>query len=369
MFDEKQLRLSLIRRAHQLRLNTFKWDNLRTAQSVGYDIVTTKLGTKNRCRVILTAHGCSVGTCTMCPLPDEAVPENIAIETADWMAQIEKALDTHKPIDILTLYHNGNFFSDKEVPPERRDAIYKRLAKSSITQLVVESLPQFITAERISHAVNALREDQRVEVAIGLQSMDPFLRETVLTSPCREPAMKEALKTLRSANYEAQVFLMYQMPFLTTEESMLALETSVLELQTKYHIDDPTICALRIAPATVVGDLHSRGELRLGSLWGLVEVLKTIREKSPTNRARVATSLLAQSTDKSPTTDACERCRAVLLPWIDQYNKGLAVPVGSADMCGTCRDAALAGGRAYVKMDVLKRIADYLSQQCGAAKS
>lgn len=355
MSEENHMRIRLIRRVHALRSNNFEWSSKTTPQSIDRDIVVTSAGNKRRCRLILTAHGCSIGSCTMCPLPDEAVPWDETITTEDWLAQLEQALRAQPEIDVLTLYHNGNFFSDKEVPPQRRQAIYARLARSSVETLVVESLPQFITADKLQSAQQALRADQRIEVAIGLQSMDPFLRETVLASPCNEPAMHKALKALSQVHYGVQVFLMYQMPFLTVQEASWSLEESVLALENRYRIHDPTICALRIAPNTIAADLHAIEALKLGNLWDLTTVLERIRLKSSSNRARVAVSLLKPDSPGAPTTDACPACRSRLLDWIAAYNRG-RLP-GLPEKC-SCAGSTVA--KPYHKEQVLLRIVDYL---------
>lgn len=293
----------------------------------------------------------------MCPLPNEAVPAEVEVTTKHWLAQLERALPASSTADILTLYHNGNFFSDKEVPPERREAIYRYLFNSSIQTLVVESLPQFITEEKICHAHDYLREGQRIEVAIGLQSTDAFLRNVVLASSCTQESMDRALRALRSCGDCAQVFLMYQMPFLTVAEAAFSLEQSILELQEFWGITDPTLCAMRIAPHTVVAELYGKGGFKLGTLWSLVQVLHAVRLKKPENKARVAVSLLQRTSSQEPTTDACPDCRDKLLGWIGAYNRGALEPMPVHD----CNCAQGSGPIAYRKERVLKRIEQYLS--------
>lgn len=302
----------------------------------------------------------------MCPLPDEAVPRGIEVSTSHWMRQLESVLSPSSPVDILTLYHNGNFFCDREVPVERRAALYDYVRQTQVSTLVVESLPQFVTQDRLAHAARHLRFDQRMEVAIGLQSFDAFLRETVLASPCSASAMDQALTALARHGWRAQVFLMFQMPFLTPQEAAWALERSILQTQARWGIAEPTVCPLRIAPATVAHELHAQGPLQLGSLWNLVDVLHRVRLQRPDNRARVAMSLLQPTSTLEPTTDACPACRQELLQWLDAYNHGALPPLPPQyDGC-TCRGSRLPA-LAYDPAQVRERIDAYLQAVQGAS--
>jgi radical SAM enzyme (TIGR01210 family) len=294
----------------------------------------------------------------MCPLPDEAVPASVAVHTDNWLRQLEYALPQGTHADILTLFHNGNFFSDREVPPQRREAVYAWLRGTPVTTLVVESLPQFVTDARLADARRMLRADQRIDVAIGLQSTDSFLRETVLASTCSEQGFMTAVAALAAHGYGRQVFLMHQMPFLTAQESSVALAQSVKVLMDRYAIADPILCPLRIAPATVAHELHGQGRLPLPSLWHLVDVLVHLRTHVSGSRARVAASLLQPSTPQAPHTDACPLCRDGLVDWIADFNRQQD---GNCPKRCSCAPAPVDFGQAYDPAVVARRVQEYLS--------
>lgn len=355
-----ELKRPLVQRVMDLRKNTFSYDSLNLPQSVDFDVVPSSEGCKTRCRVVLTAHGCKQATCTMCPLPDESVPGRVPVTTAHWLAQIQHALSQHDAIDILTLYHNGNFFSDAEVSAERREAIYAALRASSVSTLVVESLPQFITPAKVARAAELLGPGIKLEVAIGLQSVDDFLRETAMASPCTLKGFDQAWHALHAQGYSAQVFLMHQVPFLTPEESSVALLDSVKTLHDQYGLMDPILCPMRIAKATVVEELATLGLFEHGSLWHLVDVLVRIRQDFPGTRARVAISLLREgSAADGRRTRACPACQKPLFDWITAFNSQRAAEPPAR--CA-CAPAPLDFDARYDPAQVQSRIEAYLAR-------
>lgn len=357
------LQHQLIRRVHRLRDNRFSYLSLDVPQSVSFDEVPGVHGLQRRCRVVLTAHGCQVATCTMCPLPDEAVPSTTPVTTDNWLRQLKHALPDGVHADIFTLFHNGNFFSDREVSVQTREAVYTWLRETPVKTLVVESLPQFVTEDKLEQAWRHLRTDQRIEVAIGLQSTDAFLRETVLASTCSEQGFASALKALRSKGYGVQVFLMHQMPFLTVQEASVALVNSVQVLRSQHAVVDPILCPLRIAPATVAHELYQQGQLQLASMWELADVLAHIRAIVPGSRARVAVSLLQASTQDAPHTDACPQCRGALVNWISSFN---CQQEGSQPPRCICAPQPIEFGTGYDATPVRARVQMYLTQKSRA---
>lgn len=281
--DEKTIKRLLLARVFALRRNQFAYDSLDRPQSVQTDTIQTKDGPVLRRRIVLTAHGCSVATCTMCPLPDEAVDDKIPVTLDHWLNQIREGLRDHPWIHTVTLFHNGNFFADREVPPCWREAIYGLLRDTKIKELVVESLPQYLTEERLAHARTALGSI-RLNVAIGLQSSSELVRELCIASTCLEDTFEQAIKLLHAQGDEAQVFLMFHPPFLTIEESMWDLRESIEYVQ-EFGVM-PTVCPMKIAPHTVVADLAARGLYEVPDLWHLYQALRG------TDHVRVAASLL-----------------------------------------------------------------------------
>ncbi len=301
--NETAIKRLLLAKVFALRKNEFTYSSLDQPQSVQDGTIQTPDGPRLRRRVVLTAHGCSVATCTMCPLPDEAVDAKVSVTLDHWMAQLGAALDDC-PADLhtLTLFHNGNWFADREVSPDWRAAVYTYLRRATpVRELVIESLPQYLTPARLAHARTFLGPDIKLTVAIGLQSSSELVRELCISSTCLEDTFADAVKRLQAQGDDAQVFLMFKPPFLTVEESIWDLRESIRYVHACGAT--PTVCPMRIAPHTVVADLAARGLYEAPTLFDLCEALVHI------DNVRVAASLLP--TDGDP----------FLLPAIHELNR------------------------------------------------
>ncbi len=289
--NEIALKRLLLARVFALRRNQFTYESLDKPQSVQDDTILVDGEYVKRRRVTLTAHGCKVATCTMCPLPDEAVSPKTPVTLEHWMAQIKGAIGPDDDIHTLTLFHNGNYFNEREVPSTWRMVIHDYLrTQTRIKHFVVESLPQYIN-DRVmfetSLGLRVGREDGGIKliVAIGLQSSNELVRELCIASTCLGDSFERAVKSLRDFGFDAQVFLMFGAAFLTTEEAAHDLQESIEYCQS---LDiTPTICPLQVAPNTLVADLVACGLYEPPTLFNLLMVMRWVIKP-----VRIAISLL-----------------------------------------------------------------------------
>lgn len=119
-----------------------------------YDIILDGQRYKRK-KIILAAPGCTAATCTMCPIPNESFWGNTApVGHENYVKQFEAAFRDEDPngFEMIALYNSGNWFADKEVPPETRIWFYEYIGRSRCSAIAVESLPQFITERTIKEA-------------------------------------------------------------------------------------------------------------------------------------------------------------------------------------------------------------------------
>jgi radical SAM enzyme (TIGR01210 family) len=234
---------------------------------------------------------------------------------------------------MVTIYTNGNFFADKEVPAESRVHMYQEIAKTKAEYVLVESLPQFITEEKIQEAKKYLREDQKLVVAIGLQSADDTVRALSVNTTCTRQGFERAYEALKKHDYMVQAFLMVKPPFLTEAEAVEDTVKSIAYLN-ELGIDNPILCATRVAPNTVLSDLYQDGEFRPPWLWSVIEVLKRSAVESPGCHPRVVVGELKQSSNPdSVTPHNCELCNERVVNAINSYNTTLDINALSQETC------------------------------------
>jgi len=124
-----QLRTKLMRLARSLRVCVIPENaDLEKPQSWRDDEVLRGDHLVKRRRLVLLTPKCSSASCLMCPLPNEAWDNSRRVISA---AQIIKQFDscfghsTDESRQMVTIYTNGNFFADNEIPPLVRQHIYE----------------------------------------------------------------------------------------------------------------------------------------------------------------------------------------------------------------------------------------------------
>ena len=207
-----------------------------------------------RKKVILMTKGCSVPTCTMCPFTNENLygqPDPV-----DLMSQVRSTVartENEPPYTLLALYNDGNFFAQREVPSQVQLAIADLVAESGVDELVVESLPQFITHAQVEPFIRRLGR-VRLEVGIGLQSAHPFVREVCVNTSFTNAQFESGVTVLQSLAANVKTYLMIKPPFLNDGEAIQDTVDSLRYLH-GLGLGTATLCPTRVARNTLAHDL------------------------------------------------------------------------------------------------------------------
>lgn len=285
-----------------------------------------------RKKVILMSGGCSVPTCTMCPFTNE---NNYGREqtASDLVEQVRRTLARHveEPVyEVLSLYNDGSFFAPREVPREVQLEIARMVALSDVRHLVVESLPQFITAQVLAPFVEALR-NVHLEVGIGLQSSDDLVREVLVNTRISRAAFERALIVMAGLGVEAKVYLMIKPPFLTDGEAVSDVAGSA-DYLTELGVRGITLCPTRVARNTVAWELWRAGAYTPPNLWTVVEAARRVHEQMA---VRVACVNLRGTDFDSVFPDSCPQCADRLVDALMSFSE-TGDPADLPSPCG-CR--------------------------------
>jgi radical SAM enzyme (TIGR01210 family) len=302
---EARLRKSLLGAALHLRQRAAS-ERANVPRFVSYDQVRLSNGTiLGRKKVILMSGGCSVPTCTMCPFTNE---NNYGAERTyeTLLEQVGTVLvrrDNEPAYSVLALYNDGSFFAPREVSEEIQLAIAERVATSGVAHLIVESLPQFITAKSIGPFVERLGS-VTLEIGVGLQSSDDLVRETLVNTRITRPIFERAIATMRQYGVVPKVYLMIKPPFLTDGEAITDVVQSVSYVRS-LGIDGVTLCPTRLSRNTVAWQLYQNGVYQPPNLWTVVEATRRAKESS---EVRVACINLRGTDFDSVFPDSCPNC-------------------------------------------------------------
>jgi radical SAM enzyme (TIGR01210 family) len=225
----------------------------------------------------------------MCPLPDESVPGKVNMTDQNLINQIDSAFDGLIE-NVVTVYNNGNFFSNREISPFVREYLYKKISNSTADTLVVECLPQFITEDRIVHA-NQFLNGKKIMVAIGLQSWNDEIREVAINSTCTKKSFLNAVEVLHKYGHDVQVFLMFKPPFVSAKESISDVVEGINHLN-ELKVGSIIISPMRVAKNTMVDQMYRKGKYIPPTLDSLLDLIQKVNSSTDDRNVRIAISIL-----------------------------------------------------------------------------
>ncbi|MBF6340821.1 hypothetical protein IU450_33750 [Nocardia abscessus] len=326
---ESALRHRITRLSRSLR-QVAPVEHAPSPRFVDYDTVRDADGaTHTRKKAILMSGGCSVPTCTMCPFTNfnNFGRGGNAASLREQVASLLARTGDEPDYDMLALYNDGSFFARREVPLEVQLDVAREVAATGVRRLVVESLPQFVTAETLLPFLDALG-DVQLEVGIGLQSADRLVRETLVNTRITGTAFESAVALMQQHNVIPKVYLMIKPPFLTESEAITDVVDSTAHVAS-LGVDGVTLCPTRLAPNTVAWWLYQRGHYTAPNLWTVVDAVRGAHTKAA---VRVACINMRGSDFDSIYPDSCQRCADAIVDGLVAYS----VSGDLADLPSTC---------------------------------
>jgi radical SAM enzyme (TIGR01210 family) len=255
----------------------------------------------------------------MCPFPGES---RSGVRPNDLIRQFEGAFDGDcmDNYELITLFCNGNFFSDRELDPQVRNHIFERIGASQAALVAVESLPQFLTEAKVAAAGKNLGS-KKLAVFMGLQSANDFVREVAVNTTCTRPAFEKAVRILQAHNHLPVAFLMVKPPFLTETEAMEDTLASLVYLS-RLGVTHSTLCPTRVAPGTLLSAMHAMDYYQPGWIWSVVEILKRNADASGSVPMVNTSELKDWVNPDSRCAHACPDCQETLISALEEFLLG-----------------------------------------------
>ena len=203
-----------------------------------------------RAMIILRAPGCAWDRrprrgCAHCGFR-QLTTKGSALSPADLLAQVEGALScldcAGKRILEVDVYNSGNFLNGAEITPDAQSAIVARIAKEeAVRVLLVESRPEYITAESLNRLTESIARPQplALEIGIGLESADDRVREGYLRKGISRRAFERAVKRLREAGADLLTYVMLKAMPMSEEDALRDVVYTaefVHEMASKYGV-------------------------------------------------------------------------------------------------------------------------------------
>jgi len=274
----------------------------------------------------------------MCPLPNESLAHRSSKVTGQLaIAQVRHALQSVDKPEMVCIYNDGSFFAEAELIRETRLAIVDLVRASGATVLMVESLPEFINKTTVGEVAARLSGRTQLVVGLGLQSADRIVREVCIASPVTEDAFRRALSVLSRAGVDAKTYLMFKPPFLTEDEAVSDVLSSVAWVSELGTVDI-TVCPTRVASGTVVHDLYRLGLYSPPALVSVAQAMQCLHDSGL--HARVSLFNVASSDFPSITPRVCASCGPRTVAALTEYNRDPRPGILNGVGCNACAAAA-----------------------------
>jgi len=233
---------------------------------------------------IFRAPGCAYarrpeGGCTNCGFTSMTFQSD-SWSPADLIAQADSVFGApaaFEGIGEVDLYNSGSFYADAEMPPEVRSHLLGMLGRAGIPRILVESRPEFITAERIAES-RRLLPNSFLEVGIGLESSDEVIREQFIRKGFGLPECERAVKVLAAGGAGLLVNVLLKPLGVADDTAAVAdaVNTGKYIFRLAKRLALPVRVALQpvfVAPGTPLEREFFEGRYLPPSLWAVVETV------------------------------------------------------------------------------------------------
>ena len=144
----------------------------------------------------------------------------------------------------------------------------------------------------------------RLEIGIGLQSANDFVREVCVNTSFDRSQFEAAIDVIHAVGALAKPYLMIKPPFLTEEEGIADVIESVAYLA-ELGLRSVTLCPTRVARSTLAWELYQAGLYAPPNLWSVLDVVRSAHARLET---RVACINLRGTDFDSVFPESCPTC-------------------------------------------------------------
>jgi radical SAM enzyme (TIGR01210 family) len=249
----------------------------REPTRVWLDEDNTPDGVYDSLTIILNTGGCRwarAGGCTMCGYVAESV-DGGRVAHEDLLTQVEAALAHERehapgPAGQVKIYTSGSFLDEREIPPETRRAIAETFADRD--RIVVESLPDFIDAEKIGDFTD---RGLATDVAVGLETATDRVRHDCVNKYFDFAEFERAADDAIDAGAGVKAYLLLKPPFLSEAEAIADMESSIRRCAGVTGCHTVSMNPCNVQRHTMVEELFHDDGYRPPWLWSVCAVLES----------------------------------------------------------------------------------------------
>lgn len=247
-----------------------KQDDYQQGREVNVALIPTGGGSY---QLYFPSKGCRYA-CTMCnygfnhPVREEKILKDLEIICDNFPEDITN----------IILESSGSFLDEDEIPENVQEKIMKRMEKTSLPQIQIETHYTTLTQEKIQK-IKRILPSKEIVVELGLESTNP----EVFQIYNKEMELKELLKKIwlcEENGIEVSLNLLVGAPLLTINEQIEDVSKSIQWILS-YCPKSTSIVLfpLNVKDYTLVKHMYLQGRYSIIRDWEFIEVLKQTPKK------------------------------------------------------------------------------------------
>ena len=283
--DRKKLLGSVLKQVHNLAPS----QQVNTLVSGSYEIKKGYIGSSSfkRLVVYLRSTGCQYmrdnenGGCAMCG-HFVGTTRGRMVTVQEYSAQFQDIISKIDFTDIpmICVYNAGSFLNNEEISPDARRFIYKTInSMEDIKYVIFESRPEHINENKIRE-MRKFIPDKRIEIGIGLESSDPYVRDICLNKGLDVDILKQSLAIMKKYDIKCLGYVLLKPPFMNER---LAIEDSVRSIKWAVELgfDVVSLEPVSVQRNTLIDLLYRMGEFRPPWIWSVMSVVMSAHGLCP----------------------------------------------------------------------------------------
>ena len=219
-------------------------------------------------------RGCTydlAGACIECNFGrGERVPDEQLI------ARVSELVALFRGSPAIYVTPSGSMFDDLEVPEHIRLEIASLLRTAGFEFVATESRPEFLTEQKISKVRQVLGKDVELEIGLGLESVNDWVRKNCINKMLSLDTFAEAVELCHRCGATVYVHVLIKPPFLNEFEAIEdAIATATWAFE--HGVDRLGFALTSVKRGTVTRWLALRGIYEPPTYWSVLRILLSLR--------------------------------------------------------------------------------------------
>lgn len=173
--------------------------------------------------------------------------------------------------NLLALFNGGNFINDKEIDKDAQMDIFRFASTHpTINTVLFEAKTEYLSTRKIEACLEAVGK-KKLRVAIGLETKNDYLRNTVINKGMSKEAYERAISRMHSLGIEVQSYV-FMKPLTLTDAQAINEAIETVKYAVECGSDIVMLEAAMVQKDTAFEEAFRIGKFDSPWLWSIKEV-------------------------------------------------------------------------------------------------